>query len=361
VGFITTDSVAAAKSAGLRYVTDRMPGIRRIGSGKTFRYIGATGRLVRDPQTLARIRSLAIPPAWTDVWICPIDVGHLQAIGRDARGRKQYRYHPRWREVRDETKFYRMADFGRVLSKIHARVRKDLAKAGLPKEKVLATIVKLLETTLVRVGNDEYAKQNNSYGLTTLRNHHVAVTGPKLNFYFRGKSGKKHAISITDPHLAKIVKRLRDLPGYELFQYIDDEGQLRSIGSTDVNDYLREIAAQDFTAKDFRTWAGTALAIDALCDCAPFETQKQAKKNINAAIEKVAEKLGNTVAVSRKCYIHPGVFEAYAKRALIRPSATSQIRREKELARLLKRWSTAKPQPELKRALADSIKLMRKK
>ena len=361
MGLIATDSVAAARSAGLRYVTDRTPGIRRTGSGKAFRYLGPNGRPIRDPQTLARIRSLVIPPAWVEVWICPLEEGHLQAVGRDARGRKQYRYHPRWREVRDETKFYRMADFGRVLSRVHARVRQDLAKPGLPKEKVLATIVRLLEKTLVRVGNDEYARQNNSYGLTTLRNRHVAVTGPKVNFYFRGKSGKKHSISVTDPDLAKIVRRLRDLPGYELFQYIDEGGELRSIGSTDVNNYLREITSEDFTAKDFRTWAGTILAIEALTGCPPFTSQKQAKKNITAAIEKVAEKLGNTVAVCRKCYIHPGVFDAYTQRVLTCPSATSRAKREREFARILKKWSTAKPKPELKRALADSIKLVRKK
>src|SRR5437773_1161215 len=204
--------------AGLRHVTDRMPGIRRIGTGKTFRYIGPNGRVIRDTPTLARIRSIVIPPAWTDVWICPLDEGHIQAVGRDARKRKQYRYHPRWREVRDGTKFDRMADFGKVLPRVRARVRRDLAKNGLPKEKVLATIVRLLEKTLIRVGNDEYTKQNNSFGLTTLRDHHVDITGSKVNFYFRGKSGIKHAISVEDPHLARIVRRCRDLPGYELFQ-----------------------------------------------------------------------------------------------------------------------------------------------
>ena len=316
MGLASANPVAAAKIAGLRYVTDRTPGLRRIGSGKTFRYFGPTGRLIRDVETLGRIRSLAIPPAWTDVWICAIEEGHLQAVGRDARGRKQYRYHPRWREVRDETKFYRMADFGKVLPKIRRRVSHDLKRKGLPREKVLATIVRLLETTLVRVGNEEYTKQNDSYGLTTLRNRHVEINGTKMSFYFRGKGGKKHAISVSDPHLAKIVRRLRDLPGYELFQYVDESGERRSIGSTDVNDYLREIAGDDFTAKDFRTWAGTVLAVEALCECEPFTSQRQAKKNVTAAVEKVAERLGNTVAVCRKCYIHPAVFETYVRGAL---------------------------------------------
>jgi len=327
VGLAATNPVRAAKIAGLRYVTDRMAGIRRIGTNKTFRYFGPNGRLIRDASTLTRIRALVIPPAWTDVWICPIEEGHLQAVGRDARRRKQYRYHARWREVRDETKFDRMAAFGKVLPKIRARVKRDLARQGLPKEKVLATIVRLLETTLARVGNEEYTKQNGSYGLTTLRNRHVDVTGAKVDFYFRGKSGVKHQLSVTDPHLAKIVKRLRDLPGYELFQYVNGDGERRSIGSADVNEYIREISGADFTAKDFRTWAGTVLAIDALCECKPFSTKKQAQRNIVEAVKKVAETLGNTVAVSRKCYIHPGVFEKYVRGALSRPSKESDVAR----------------------------------
>ena len=337
-----TNPAVSARIAGLRYVTDRMPGIRRVGAGKSFRYLAPNGRLIRDPGILARIRSLAIPPAWTDVWICPIPEGHLQAVGRDARHRKQYRYHPEWRAVRDETKFDRMADFGKVLPRIRQRVKYDLARKGLSREKVLATIVRLLEMTLVRVGNEEYTRQNDSYGLTTLRNRHVNITGPKVNFYFRGKSGRKHAISVRDPFLAKIVRRLRDLPGYELFQYVDEGGEIRSIGSMDVNDYLREITGQDFTAKDFRTWAGTVLAVEALCECESFTTQREAKRNIVAAVGKVAERLGNTVAVCRKCYIHPVVFEAYGQGALTRPLAAATLsRRERELGRLLKRWSRA--------------------
>jgi DNA topoisomerase-1 len=352
-----TQPVVAARVAGLRYVTGRMPGIRRVGKGKSFRYLGPDGRPVRDQATLARVRSLVIPPAWTEVWICPIENGHLQAVGRDSRRRKQYRYHSRWREVRDETKFQRMADFGKILPMIRARVKRDLARKGLPKEKVLATIVRLLETTLIRVGNEEYTKQNNSYGLTTLRDHHVEVTRTKVHFYFRGKSGIRHAISVTDPYLSKIVRRLRDLPGYELFQYVDEDGATRSIGSSDVNDYLREITGRDFTAKDFRTWSGTVLAIEALYECEPFTTQRQAKKNILTVTKNVAERLGNTVAVCRKCYIHPGVFESYVQRALTRPPGTnSPARREREFVKMLKKWSAPKTKLTLKQALVKSVK-----
>lgn len=326
--------VAAAKIAGLRHVTDQMAGIRRSPRGKTFRYTAPSGRVIRDPATLSRIRSLAIPPAWTDVWICPLDEGHIQAVGRDARKRKQYRYHPRWREVRDSTKFERMIDFGKVLPKIRARVKRDLARQGLPKERVVATIVRLLATTLIRVGNEEYSKQNNSFGLTTLRDHHVDIAGAKVNFYFRGKSGRRHAIRVEDTHLAKIVRRCRDLPGYELFQYIDESGERRSIDSADVNDYLRETAGDGFTAKDFRTWAGTILAVQELCRCKAFVTQREARKNVSNVLERVADRLGNTVAVCKKCYIHPSVFDTYVEGKL------ENVSSEKEFVRLLKRWST---------------------
>ena len=336
MGLPVVKPAASAKIAGLRYVTDRMSGFRRIGSRKAFRYIGSNDRVIRDSATLARIRSLAIPPAWTDVWICAIDEGHIQAVGRDARKRKQYRYHPLWREVRDSTKFDRMAGFGQVLPKIRSRVRRDLAREGLPKEKVLGTIVRLLETTLIRVGNEEYTKQNHSFGLTTLRNHHVDITGANVKFYFRGKSGRKHKISVEDSHLAKIVRRLRDLPGYELFQYVSEEGETRSIDSSDVNDYLREITGEDFTAKDFRTWAGTALAAKALCECKPFTTQKQAKENMALVLEKVAARLGNTVAVCKKCYVHPVVLEAYTRGVLTgTPSPATLSRWEREFAKKL--------------------------
>jgi len=351
----------AAKIAGLRHVSDRMPGIRRIGTGKTFRYIGPDNRVIRDPETLSRIRALTIPPAWRNVWICPTSQGHLQAVGRDARNRKQYRYHWRWREVRDSTKFERMLIFGNLLPKIRARVTRHLALPNLPREKVLATIVRLLETTLIRVGNEEYAKQNQSYGLTTLRNRHVDVTGKEVTFYFRGKSGIKHVISVEDAHLARVVGRLRDLPGYELFQYVDSEGQVRSIGSTDVNDYLREISGEDFTAKDFRTWAGTVLAAQALAEAPAFSSQTQAKKNVVKAIESVAERLRNTVAVCRKCYIHPVVIESYLNGSLHnfrRPRAV--LKNEAALIKILQKWARKNP-PTLESQLKRSIKASRKK
>ena len=272
-----------------------------------FRYIGVNGRVIHDKETLNRIRSLAIPPAWTDVWICPSEHGHLQAVGRDARKRKQYKYHSRWREVRDSTKYHRMIAFGKALPKIRARIRRDLKSKQLTREKVLATIVRLLETTLIRVGNEEYTKHNRSYGLTTFRNHHVDVSGQKVSFYFRGKSGIRHAISVDDAHLARVVRRLRDLPGYELFQYYNGDGTLHSVNSTDVNDYIRDIAQDDFTAKDFRTWSGTVFAAGALCEFG----------DIKKAIESVAERLGNTAAVCRKCYIHPAVVDAHSAGSLM--------------------------------------------
>src|SRR5829696_5885414 len=284
------DPLASARSAGLVYTTDEGPGIRRVKRGASFTYVDTRKRPVRDKSTLARIRALVIPPAWKGVWICPDPRGHLQATGRDARGRKQYRYHPRWREVRDSTKYHRMIAFAKALPKIRARVQRDLKSKSLTREKVLATIVRLLETTLIRVGNEEYSKHNNSYGLTTLRNHHVNIAGPTLSFYFRGKSGVKHAISVDDAHLAKIVRRIRDLPGYELFQYCDVDGNLHSVNSTDVNEYLRSITAEDFTAKDFRTWAGTVLAAGALCGLHSYKSAAEAKRNIKKAVESVAEK-----------------------------------------------------------------------
>lgn len=354
-GILAADPVAAARYAGLRYVSDRMPGIRRVG-GKSFRYFDARGRLIRDSQTLSRIRSLAIPPAWRDVWICPAGQGHLQAVGRDARNRKQYRYHHRWRETRDETKFYRMAAFGKALRRIRARTKRDLSAPGLSKEKVLATIVRLLETTLIRIGNEEYSKQNASYGLTTLHNRHVRIAGERVDFFFRGKSGRKHAISVRDPHLARIVRRLRDLPGYELFQYVDETGERRSIDSADVNEYLREITGDDFSAKDFRTWAGTVLAIEALCACEPFKTQRQAQKNITAVVAQVAERLGNTAAVCRKCYIHPRVFDAYSERTLPQSGGPT----EKALVSLLKKWARPAPKLTLREALVRSVRAAKK-
>jgi len=337
---LIVDPVEASKAAGLRYVSDAKPGITRKRWGKSFRYFQPDGAPVKDPTVLARIKSLAIPPAWTDVWICTNANGHLQATGRDARKRKQSRYHPRWREVRDETKYERMKAFGAALPRIRQRVQQDLALSGLPREKVLATIVRLLETTFIRVGNEEYAKENHSYGLTTMRDKHAHIQGSTVHFKFKGKSGKLHNIDVSDRRLARIVKQCQDIPGYELFQYIDEDGSPRSIDSSDVNDYLREISGEPFTAKDFRTWAGTVLACAMLREFEAFESQSQAKKNLVQAIKYVAERLGNTPSVCRKCYVHPAVIDSYmggeivksfedqVKRALAR---SSQSLRDEEL------------------------------
>jgi DNA topoisomerase-1 len=284
---------------------------------------------MRDKKTLGRIKSLAIPPAWTSVWICPLPNGHLQATGRDAKGRKQSRYHPRWREVRDETKYERMMIFGQALPLIRERVAHDLGLPGLPRDKVLATIVRLLETTFIRVGNEEYARENHSYGLTTMRGRHVQVEGSKVKFKFKGKSGVSHTIDVSDRRLASIVKRCQDLPGYELFQYLDSEGEPHTIDSADVNEYLREITRQDFTAKDFRTWAGTVLACMMLQEFEAFDSDTQAKKNIVRAVESVAERLGNTPSVCRKCYVHPAVIDCYMSGTMV---ATVKQRVEQEIA-----------------------------
>jgi DNA topoisomerase I len=305
------DPVESAKSAGLRYVHDDLAGIRRKRCGKGFRYVDPDGKPVRDRETLKRIRSLAIPPAWTEVWVCPLANGHLQATGRDAKGRKQSRYHPRWRAVRDEAKYGRLIAFGRALPRIRARVEQDMARPGLPREKVLATVVRLLETTLIRVGNEEYARQNHSFGLTTMRDQHVEVSGATLRFEFRGKSGIRHCVEVHDRRLGRVVKQCQDLPGQELFQYLDEKGERRSIDSSDVNDYLRAAGGEDFTAKDFRTWAGTVLAARALAEFESFDSQAQAKRNVVAAIESVAKRLGNTKGVCRKCYVHPAVLDAF--------------------------------------------------
>jgi DNA topoisomerase-1 len=324
-----TDPAAAARLARLRYVSDATPGIQRTRAGRGFSYRRPDGTLVHDAETLRRIRALAIPPAWTDVWICTLPNGHLQATGRDAKGRKQYRYHPRWRAVRDETKYTRMIAFGEALPRIRAQVEKDLNWHGLPREKVLATVVRLLETTLIRIGNEEYAKTNKSYGLTTMRNRHVDVKGATVRFHFRGKSGIDHRIDINDRRLANIVKRCKELPGAELFQYLDDEGQRQTIDSGDVNAYLHDITGDDFTAKDFRTWAGTLLAAMALQEFEAFDSETQAKRNIVQAIERVAERLGNTPSVCRKCYVHPAVLDAYLEGTML--EAVKQ-RAEQEIA-----------------------------
>jgi DNA topoisomerase I len=308
---IVTDPVLSAKEAGLRYVTDAQPGIRRRKSGKGFRYFDADGKPVRDRETLQRIRSLVIPPAWTEVWICADERGHLQATGRDARGRKQSRYHPRWRVVRDETKYERMLLFGTALRRLRARLEEDLALPGLPRNKVLATIVRLMERTLIRVGNEEYARENGSYGLTTMRAKHAQVNGSKVVFHFRGKSGKLHAVGVEDRRLARIVRQCQDLPGHELFEYRDELGETRKIDSADVNDYLRAVTGEDFTAKDFRTWAGTVLAAMALREFEEPASETEAKKNVVQAIKAAAQQLGNTPAVCRRCYVHPAVLECY--------------------------------------------------
>ena len=307
------DPPAAAKAAGLRYVHDTTPGIRR-DNGKFF---DAGGDPVTDAATLARVKALVIPPAWTDVWICPQANGHLQATGRDARGRKQYRYHAKWRTVRDDVKYERMLNFGNALPAIRAEVDRALKLPGLPREKVLATIVYLLEATMMRIGNEEYARTNKSFGLTTLRGRHVKVDGSAIAFHFRGKSGVFHDIELHDKRLAKIIARTRELPGQELFQYLDKEGERHSIDSSDVNDYLRAITGEEYTAKDFRTWSGTVLAALALQEFEKFDTEAQAKKNIVRAIESVAAKLGNTPSICRKCYVHPAVLEAYLEGSVL--------------------------------------------
>ena len=302
----------------MRYVCDGTPGIRREMGPLGFRYRAADGRLVRDAATLKRIRALVIPPAWTDVWICRDANGHLQATGRDARGRKQYRYHPAWRATRDEHKFDRLQSFAAALPQIRARVRRDLSRPGLPREKVIATVIQLLERSLIRVGNEEYARSNGSYGLTTMEDRHVRVSGATVTFRFRGKSGKLHTVSVDDPRLARIVTQCRDLPGHQLFQYVDDEGKVQDLDSADVNAYLKEVTGEDFTAKDFRTWAGTVLALSALVASEPPPNASRANKAIVQAIDAVSGLLGNTRSVCRKSYVHPAVIDSYAAGSLPR-------------------------------------------
>lgn len=307
---------AAARAAGLRYVSDDGPGLTRRRSGTGWSYRDATGKPVRDKAVLARLRSLAVPPAWTEVWFCPRADGHIQATGRDARGRKQYRYHPDWRAQRDATKYHHVMDFARALPKLRATVAEDMAERGLGRRKVLATIVHLLDTTLIRVGNEDYAQANGSYGLTTLRNRHVALRGDELRFAFRAKSGKDWKLSLRDRRVARVVRACQELPGQALFQYIDDDGERQSVDSAEVNEYLREISGRDITAKDFRTWAGTVLAALALSEFAAFDSEAAAKRNVKAAIEKAASRLGNTPAICRQCYVHPEVLDSYLQGAL---------------------------------------------
>src|SRR5438105_5209625 len=311
------EPAASARAAGLRYVSDQSPGIRRKRVGKGFGYLDSDGRTVRDPETIRRIKRLTIPPAWTDVWICADPRGHLQATGSDARGRKQYRYHPSWREVRDEAKYGRLLAFGGSLPALRRRVELDLGKDGLPRERIVATVVRLLDRCLLRIGNLEYAKDNGSFGLTTLRDDHVAVEGSRLRFKFRGKSGKEHDVDVRDRRIAQIVRRCQELPGQELFRYEEEDGGVRTVESDDVNLYLGEATGQPFTAKDFRTWAGTVLAARELAAIGTFGSETEGRRNLVSAIKAVAEQLGNTQAVCRKCYVHPAVLEAYLDGSLL--------------------------------------------
>jgi DNA topoisomerase-1 len=320
---IIVDPEESAEEAGLRYVGDSGPGIRRRRAGKGWAYYDASGGRITDEKRLAWFKRLAIPPAWTDVWICTDRRGHIQATGRDARGRKVYRYHPRWRQVRDEAKYGRMLAFARALPKIRQHVETDLALPDLPRQKVLAAVVALLERTRIRVGNEEYARENRSFGLTTLRARHARIRGGQMTFAFKGKSGKEHEVEVADRRLARIVARCQELPGQQLFQYVDEDGERHGVASDDVNEYLREITGEDFSAKDFRTWAGTVLAAMALQEFREFDTEADAKRNVVRAIETVAEKLGNTPAVSRASYVHPQVIDAYLEGALLQ-----QVRQE---------------------------------
>jgi DNA topoisomerase I len=315
---VDQDPEAAAQAAGLRYVDDGAPGIRREPKpGGGLRYIGVNGRALRKAEEIQRLVHLAVPPAWTDVWICPSQSGHIQATGRDARGRKQYRYHQRWRVQRDATKYERIIVFGEALPRIRARVDADQRSPDLSRERVLATIVRLLDTTYIRVGNEEYARENRSFGLTTMHDRHVEVDGSKLRFQFRGKSGKQHTVGITDRRVARVITRLQELPGQQLFQWEDDDGVIHGVESDDVNGYIREAAGDDFTAKDFRTWAGTVLAAWALQELGKYASQTEAKRHVVEAVESVARDLGNTPAVCRRCYVHPEVLAAHLDGALL--------------------------------------------
>ena len=328
----------AAARAGLSYVTDGTDGIRRERNGKGWSYYAPDGTLITDPAERKRIKALVIPPAWTEVWICPDPGGHIQATARDARGRKQYRYHPLYRDTRDKSKFRRMLEFSEILPEIRERVERDLRARDLTRRQILATVVMLLDKTLIRVGNDEYARENRSFGLTTLRGRHVEVKGAKLHFSFRGKSGVEHAIAITDRRLARIVQQCQDLPGYELFKYIDESGKRQTISSDDVNAYLREITGRDITAKDFRTWAGTMLAARELFALGPAKSQREAERNMVRAIDAVAKRLGNTRATCRKYYVHPGLVRAYLQglTAPLPTSPSTHARRDHPAAALRK-------------------------
>ncbi len=334
---LNTNPRVAARAAHLRYVNNGEPGIQRKRAGKGFSYIGPDGQRIDDKATRDRIAALVIPPAWTDVWICADEDGHVQATGRDDRGRKQYRYHPRWQEIRGETKFNRMMLFGQALPKIRAQVEKDLSRRGLPREKVLAAVVRLLGSTFIRVGNMEYARDNDSFGLTTMRDEHVDVHGATIHFEFRGKSGKNHVVEMKDRRLAKIVRNAQDVPGQDLFQFTDDQGSAHRITSADVNAYLQDASGDSFTAKDFRTWGGTILALQALAGLEPFATEAACKENLVAMYQSVAEHLGNTVAVCRKYYVYPLIAELYRSGKLV-DAATSNRRDPDGDAPGLQQW-----------------------
>ncbi|HEY8358196.1 MAG TPA: DNA topoisomerase IB [Ramlibacter sp.] len=353
------DPREAAEAAGLVYVSDEDRGIRREREGEVFTYLKPGGAAVTDEATLERIRKLAIPPAWTDVWICAKATGHLQATGRDAKGRKQYRYHPQFREVRESTKYEHMMEFARALPPLRAKVAEHMALRGLPREKVLATVVHLLETTLIRVGNDDYAKTNKSYGLTTLRDPHVKIEGAELRFQFKGKSGKTWRLQVKDRRVAKVVRACQDLPGQRLFQYQDADGEVREVTSADVNAYLKEITGADITAKDFRTWSGTVMAALALQEFERFDTQAAAKKNLREAIERVSSRLGNTPTICRKCYIHPEVLTAYAEGSLlleIKEEVERELREDLAELRPEEAAVLAMLEGRLKRTLEDGLR-----
>jgi DNA topoisomerase I len=328
---LQADPSESAAEAGLHYVSDDRPGIGRKRAGSGFSYFDADGKRIRDPETLVRIKNLVIPPAWTDVWICPDPRGHLQATGRDAKGRKVYLYHPRWREVRDAAKYERLAAFGEALPTIRERVNADLCKHGVPREKVLAAIVKLLEETSIRVGNEEYRRSNGSMGLTTLEDDNAELVGNKVRFQFRGKSGKDHIVELADKRLARVVKQCQDLPGQELFQYVDEAGEPHPISSGDVNDYIKEISGADFTAKDFRTWNGTVLALRFLRVCEKPSSATAGKRQVSGAIKNVAQRLGNTPAVARKAYVHPVVLNAYLEGYLEADAGIAEVKPDRDL------------------------------
>jgi DNA topoisomerase-1 len=330
----TAAGVDVARRAQLRWVSDAMPGITRRRHGGSFKYTRANGSVVRDPATLQRIGGLAVPPAWNDVWICPDPDGHIQATGRDMRRRKQYRYHPRWREVRDETKYDRVIEFGRALPRIRARVDTDLGRRGLTRERVLAATVRLLDLTLARVGNAEYAKANGSYGLTTMRTRHVDIDGERIRLSFRGKGGKRVTADVRDRRVATVLQRCTTLPGEELFQYLDENNDVHTVTSDDVNTYLREISGSEFTAKDFRTWAGTVTAARALRELGAFDSLREAKRHVGQAIEQAAGQLGNTAAICRRCYVHPQVLDAYMDGSLLK-ARFSRGAEERAVLRLL--------------------------